>query len=174
MWVCGGRGKGFSRASVIQRDFILRLIEEFFMFLAKALGTFQKKDIPRAEASIDLAYRRFLGLSAEFAERTSIDSLLALFRVDPDRSASQCLIAAELMRARGMIRREQGTDEQAERLFLRAVAFYLESLPLPSQAETLAYQPGLREAYEGCKNRLGPDEIARITALLDPPGQERS
>ncbi len=158
---------------MIRRDFILRLIEEFFLFLARALGTFQKKDIPQAEASIDLAYRRFLGLSADFAERASLDSLLTLFRVDPDRAGPQCLIAAELMRARGLIRREEGRDDEAERLLLRALDLYLAALPLPDPTEHADYRPGMRMALDSVGHLLSREKTAQLLALLDQPREER-
>lgn len=158
---------------MIRRDFILRLIEEFFLFLAKALGTFQKKDIPQAEASIDLAYRRFLGLSADFAERATVDSLVALFRVDPDRAGAQCLIAAELMRARGLIRRAEGRNDEADRLLTKALDFYLSALPLPDPTDNADYRPGLRMAFESVGHLLSPDKAAQLRLLLAESSEER-
>ena len=108
---------------MINRDYILRMIEQLARFLQRALLMKEAKEYHESVAEIKKAGKMFLGLSPEAMDTLSDNDLLRLWSVGSDLDAEKCALAAQIFRTEGEIFEDQGD-------FDRAVASYQKSLGL--------------------------------------------
>ncbi|MBI3396754.1 MAG: hypothetical protein HY042_13030 [Spirochaetia bacterium] len=161
------------------RDFILRYIQLFFELVAKALGLFEKKDIVRAEQTIDLAFRQFVGYPLEMIEGMTPPGAAALLSTDPDRRKERLLLAGELLRCRAVIAQEQSNAEKTERAARLAAFLFLEASSMSGLPDIRDFALSLQRLAEFCSTYAvgDPDKTARIAQLghsLNEPGNTDS
>jgi hypothetical protein len=108
---------------VINRDYILRMIEQLSRFLANALLKKDAKEYTGAVTEIKKAGKMFLGLGPEAMDSLSDNDLIHLWRVAHDLDAEKCALAAQIFKAEGEVYEDEGDND-------KAVASYLKSLSL--------------------------------------------
>lgn len=101
---------------MLQRDYILRLIREFFAALARML---EKKEVEDRREAIKQMYEQFVGPYSLFHDATTAEVMDKLSEIDEEHRMAKIEMLAELYYA------EADTVGQPERDFLLGKAFDL-------------------------------------------------
>jgi len=110
---------------MIQRDYVLRLIEQFFILLRRILNHEQEQQYEQALGLIRRAYKTFLAADADFIDSQSADDLIATMRsglLGPEQIA----MAAKLLTEEAKIREGLEEDDEALDRRRKALRLYLE------------------------------------------------
>lgn len=172
-----------------QKDYILRLIEEFVQILAQVTGL---RRTGRLEAALDLLDRsaaRFAGLSLRQLDTLPWDSLRVLLTVGGSLDVQRSVFLAELRRLEGDIREERtgagaglSSSVLALRLYMEVVASRglqaleerrEQALELADRLRSQPLDPDVRLAlwrFELAAGRFGRAEDALFTVLDERPG----
>lgn len=105
---------------VFHRDYTIRLLQQFVMFLARLAG-FVKKDDPESIAlELESAFHNFLGLPRSLVLRMDADALLHMFSVTRELDANRVVVAGLLLREEADLARRLGSPDEADILDERA------------------------------------------------------
>ena len=113
---------------MINRDYILRMIEQLSRFLAKALLMKEGKEYLEAVTEVKKAGKMFLGLSPEAMDALSDKDLIQLWRVAKDLDAEKCALAAQIFKAEGEVYEDQGDNEKAVTSYLKSLSLLTETI----------------------------------------------
>jgi tetratricopeptide (TPR) repeat protein len=96
---------------MINRDYILRMIEQLSRALAKVLLYKEAGECQEAIGELKKVGKLFLGLSPEAMEVLTEHELLSLWSVGGDLDAEKCALAAQIFRTEGEVYEHQGNLE---------------------------------------------------------------
>jgi len=115
---------------MIRRDYILRMIEEFFQVLARIDALKKGQQWEKASGELDEGFRRLIGSGAESVARLTETELLALvIRGEPTLAVREkTLMLTALLKEAGDIAAEQGQAEAGRSCYLKGLHLLLESL----------------------------------------------
>ncbi|MBX7058966.1 MAG: hypothetical protein K1X75_12940 [Leptospirales bacterium] len=85
------------------RDYILHLIEQFVIALARAMGLLRDGDQLQARMALENMYRQYLGLPPETVQALGLGPLLALISADPDRFAERAYMLSGMLRLHALL-----------------------------------------------------------------------
>jgi hypothetical protein len=109
---------------MIERDYILRMIQMLTAALAKVLFHKDLKQYGEALREIDLAGEKFIGMKWEFLRTFSDDQLIGLLGYE--RQQDKMLAAAELLREETDILRLQGKEDEGAAQGMKAFSLFAE------------------------------------------------
>ncbi len=114
---------------MIEKDYLLRLIQQFTAVLAKIIFNKKIQNYDQAFVEIDKALNGLLGLTHADALSLPVDRLLQMLRESAGDFSEKCYVLAELLRQDGEIS-ELGHKNQflARQNYERSLFFYLETL----------------------------------------------
>lgn len=98
---------------MFQRDYILRMIEEFAKFLAAITGLKAGGNLEEALKKIDEAYNELLEVDPKMIKSLSEDEVLDYFQKEKKYDNQQLNMVAELLYQEGMIYVEEGDPVSA-------------------------------------------------------------
>ena len=110
---------------MIRRDYILRLIEQFFQIVKRIVGYRAEQRYGEALALVRQGYKSFLGADAEFVDRHSADELLDMMHSGL-LSAEQLVMAAKLLKEEAELIELLEAPEEARSRRLKALRLFLE------------------------------------------------
>jgi tetratricopeptide (TPR) repeat protein len=113
---------------MINRDYILRMIEQLSRFLQRALMMKDAKEYHESVAEIKKAGKMFLGLNPEAMDGLSDRDLVRLWSVGNDLDAEKCALAAQIFRAEGEIYEDQGNEEKAVGSYVKSLSLLVETI----------------------------------------------
>src|SRR5919199_2446042 len=118
---------------MMQRDYILRLIEQLGQVWASLYTLVTKGQLAEGLLLIDQALQRLLGFSLAEAEALSADDLIALIRLGSSRLeesiiADQLTVLASLLREAAEIYAIQGDTDRADNQRLKTLHLFLSVL----------------------------------------------
>ncbi|HEY6951915.1 MAG TPA: DUF6483 family protein [Bacteroidota bacterium] len=113
---------------MINRDYILRMIEQLSRFLAKALLMRDGKEYIEAVGEIKKAGKMFLGLNPEAMDALSDRDLIRLWSVGTDLDAEKCALAAQIFRVEGEIYESQGDFDRASDAYYKSFSLLTETI----------------------------------------------
>lgn len=115
---------GFARfrysVPVFHRDYTIRLLQQFVMFLARLAGFVKKNDPESIALELESAFHNFLGLPRNLVLRLDADALLHMFSVTGELDADRVVIAGLLLREEADLTRRLGSPDEAAILDERA------------------------------------------------------
>lgn len=153
---------------MMQRDYILRLIEQLGQVWAILYTLVSKGQIAEALLVIDQALQRLVGFSLAEAEALSADDLIALIRLSGSRLeesivADQLTVLASLLREAADAYAIQGDPDRADNQRLKALHLFLAALTGNGSPSS----PQVAEAVEPLLEQLSEYELpARVKDLL--------
>jgi len=98
---------------MFQRDYILRLIEEFGKFLTAITGLKLEGKLEEALKKIDESYNELLEIDPVMVKSLKNEEVLAFFQEEKQYDNQQLNMAAELLYQEGMIYVEEGDPVSA-------------------------------------------------------------
>jgi tetratricopeptide (TPR) repeat protein len=113
---------------MINRDYILRMIEQLSRFLQRSLLLKDAKQHLEAVTEVHKAGKMFLGLNPEAMGALSDNDLIHLWRVAKDLDAEKCALAAQIFKAEGEIYEDQGDNDKAVAAYLKSLSLLTETI----------------------------------------------
>jgi hypothetical protein len=132
---------------MIRRDYIIRMIEEFFQALARIKSLKGAKQWREADSSIDQEFGRLIGMDAKGVAQLSETELLArLVRGEPTLAVREkTLILATLLKEAGDVSAEQGRQDDSRMSYLKALHLLLDTLGRGEVFECPQFVPKVEE-----------------------------
>jgi hypothetical protein len=172
-----------------QKDYIIRMIEEFVQVMAEALGLRREGRLEAALSLLDRSAARFAGLSLRQLDALPWESLRTLLTVGGSLDVQRSVFLAELRRLEGEIRDERtgggagmSSSVLALRLYMEVVAARGFETLEERREHALALANRLRSApldtdvrlglwrFELATGRFGRAEDALFAVLDERPG----
>lgn len=115
------------------RDFIMRLIEQFFEVVRLLLKSRSERRWDLAERHIDYASRLLTGTDFWALTTMSVGDVLRMLQGAGGFEATRCTLVAELITEAGAVEIERDRTTRARHLFERADELYAASIPRPDE-----------------------------------------
>ena len=144
-----------------QRDYILRLFEEFGRALAQVLYHRQLKDYTAARNLIDEQCKQVLGVGIGFIHSVPEETLLSMLTSFGTLNTEKCWLLAVLLKAEGDIYQDQENSNESYYSYLKSLDLVLEVLLLDTTISSTDFVPEL----EGLLYKLSEYELPKRTRL---------
>jgi len=113
-----------------QRDYILRIAQEFGSALAQVLYKRQIKDYTAAHKLIDEQSKQIFGMGIGFMRSVPEETLLSMLTSFDTLDTEKCWLLAILLKAEGDIYEDQGNASESYYSYVRSLNLFLEVLLL--------------------------------------------
>jgi len=144
-----------------QRDYILRLFEEFGRALAQVLYQRQLKDYTAARNLIDEQCKQVLGVGIGFIHSVPEETILSMLTSLGTLNTEKCWLLAVLLKAEGDIYQDQENSNESYYSYLKSLDLFLEVLLLDTTTGSTDFVPEL----EGLLYKLSAYELPKKTRL---------
>ena len=128
-----------------QRDYILRMTEEFGSVLAQILYDKQIKDYAAAHKLIDEQSKQIFGMGIGFMQSVPEKTLLSMLTSFDALDTEKCWLLALLLKADGDIYEEQGNASESYYCYIRSLDLFLEVLQLERASSVKSIVPEIDE-----------------------------
>jgi hypothetical protein len=145
-----------------QRDYILRIAEEFGRALAQVLYNRQIQDYAAAHKLIDEQCKQVFGMGIGFMRSIPDETLLSMLTSFDTLNAEKCWLLAILLKAEGDIYQDQGNASESYYSYIRSLNLVLEVLLLDTTISGTGTVPELEDLL----SRLSDYELPASTWLL--------
>ncbi|HBP63644.1 MAG TPA: hypothetical protein DD730_05100 [Desulfosporosinus sp.] len=120
---------------MFQKDYIMRMIEQFTTALATIIGLKSADKIEEQQLVVNKALYDFTGLSEAAMETLSYKDLISLVSGFKEINPVKCYIMAELMKEKADVYERLGETDQAYNLYLKSFNIYVEVVLLNKSSE---------------------------------------
>ena len=110
---------------MVQKDYIMRIIEQFAKSLAKIAGYRVQQQHAEALENISEAFSLFVGLDSDMVAAMSDTELISLLKHDGVLDVRKCIFLAELLKEQGDVYDNQTESDDACDSRLKALSMYL-------------------------------------------------
>ena len=145
-----------------QRDYILRIAEEFGRALAQVLYNRQIQDYAAAHKLLDEQCKQAFGMGIGFMRSVPYETLLAMLTSFDSLDTEKCWLLAILLKAEGDIYQDQGNASESYYSYVRSLNLVLEVILRDTIINGTATVPELEELL----SRLSEFELPARTRLL--------
>lgn len=131
-----------------QQDYLLRMIEDLNLFMTRIIRLRREA---RPEEALDLLVgenSRISGIPPTLVYALSDDDLIQTLTARGALEAERCFALGELFREEGLVKEEQGEQDEASTRFSKAVRLYAEALRHATPEHEQITTAGLRETLE--------------------------
>jgi hypothetical protein len=147
-----------------QRDYILRITEEFGSVLAQILYDKQFKDYAAAHKLIDEQSKQIFGMGIGFMQSIPEETLLSMLTSFDKLDTEKCWLLALLLKAEGDIYEEQGHASESYYCNVRSLDLFLEVLLLDRASGEKSIIPEIDELLDRLRDYELP---VRTRSLLE-------
>jgi len=145
---------------MIQKDYIMRMIEQLSGVLIKILFNKQTKDYVQAFFEINSAYKNLLGLDPEYIKALSEDEIVGMLTSNGSIDAEKSIIIAELLREEAeIIELENGLNNTVFDMFHKSFYLYIEAIKCNSIYKQNEYLKKIDKIVEKMKEYELPGHI---------------
>lgn len=145
-----------------QRDYILRIAQEFGSVLAQVLYNRQIKDYAAAHKLIDEQSKQAFGMGIGFMRSVPEETLLSMLTSFDTLDTEKCWLLAILLKAEGDIYEDQGNTSESYYSYIRSLHLFLEVLLLGTASTDRNMVPEIDELL----SRLSDYDLPVKTRLL--------
>jgi hypothetical protein len=145
-----------------QRDYILRIAQEFGSVIAQVLYNRQSKDFTTAHKLIDEQSKQIFGMGIGFMRSVPDETLLSMLSSFDRLDTEKCWLLAILIKAEGDIYEDQGNTSESYYSYIRSLNLLLEVLLLGTNSSDRSIAPEL----DGLLARLSNYDLPMRTKLL--------
>ena len=145
-----------------QRDYILRIAQEFGSALAQVLYNRQIKDYAAAHKLIDDQSKQAFGMGIGFMRSVPEDTLLSMLTSFDTLDTEKCWLLAILLKAEGDIYEDQGNASESYYSYIRSLNLFLEVLLLGTTSSDRSIVPEI----DDLRSRLSDYDLPMRTRLL--------
>src|ERR1051326_2187608 len=132
---------------MVRRDYILRMIEEFFQALSRIKSLKKSEHLQEADVAVGQEFQRLIGMDAQAVARISETELLALIvRGEPTLAVREkTLMVATLLKEAGDVWTEQGRQDEGRICHLKGLHLLLDTLARGEVFECPQFVPKVEE-----------------------------
>ncbi|HXL36319.1 MAG TPA: hypothetical protein VN954_03855 [Ktedonobacteraceae bacterium] len=145
-----------------QRDYILRIAQEFGSVLAQVLYNRQIKDFSAAHKLIDEQSKQVFGMGIGFMRSVPEQTLLSMLTSFDMLDTEKCWLLAILLKAEGDIYEDQGNASESYYSYIRSLNLFLEVLLLRTNSSGRSIVPEIDDLLA----RLSDYDLPKRTKLL--------
>ena len=145
-----------------QRDYILRIAQEFGSALAQVLYNRQIKDYAAAHKLIDEQSKQVFGMGIGFMRSVPEETLLSMLTSFDNLDTEKCWLLALLLKAEGDIYEDQGNASESYYSYIRSLNLFLEVLLLGTTSSDRSIVPEI----DDLRSRLSDYDLPMRTRLL--------
>ena len=132
-----------------QRDYILRIAQEFGSVLAQVLYNRQIKDFSAAHKLIDEQSKQVFGMGIGFMRSVPEQTLLSMLTSFDTLDTEKCWLLAILLKAEGDIYEDQGNASESYYSYIRSLNLFLEVLLLGTTSSGRSIVPEIEDLLSG-------------------------
>ena len=147
---------------MFQKDYIMRMIEQFTTALATIIGLKSANKIEEQQLVVDKALYDFTGLSESAMETLSYKDLISLVSGFKEINPVKCYIMAELMKEKADVFERLGQTDQAYNLYLKSFSIYADVLLLNQSSEL---EPNFKTIHQTI-NKIKQFPLPKETQIL--------
>lgn len=155
---------------MLQRDYVLRLIEQFARALAKVVGLRKGGELEAARAELAELAQAFLGVEATLFLSLSEEQVLSLFTVDGVPDSARLMVARDLLMEQAAIEVQLGRMERGRVYLERALNLSLEVLTLDPRLRTPDYIGESTRLLESLGDGLAVPTLIRLIKYNEAMG----
>jgi hypothetical protein len=145
---------------MIQKDYIMRMIEQFVDSLASIIRTRIAGKYEQAFEEIQLASQCYLSTDISSLIHYTPQQLLDFFREDSSKlDTEKGIICADLLQELALISEEKDFLNVSLRLKILSLNLYLSIIPLDKQFQTEEYMGKITNLTDGLDEQLLPREV---------------
>jgi hypothetical protein len=159
---------------MVRRDYILRMIEEFFQALSRIKSLKGGQQWQEANAGINGEFQRLMGIDAETVAQLSETELLAhIVRGEPTLAVREkTLMMATLLKEAGDLLTEQRREEEGRKSYLKGLHLLLDTLGRGEVFECPKFVPKVEEFVVALGESVLPLETqARLMQHYERTGE---
>ena len=145
-----------------QRDYILRIAQEFGRALAQVLYNREIQDYAAAHALIDEQSKQVFGMGIGFMRSVPEETLLSMLTSFDTLDTEKCWLLAILLKAEGDIYEDQGNTSESYYSYIRSLNLFLEVLLLGTTSSDRSIVPEIDDLL----SRLSDYDLPMRTRLL--------
>ena len=145
-----------------QRDYILRIAQEFGSALAQVLYSRQIKDYTAAHKLIDEQSKQVFGMGIGFMRTVPEETLLSMLTSFDTLDTEKCWLLAILLSTEGDIFEDQGNTSESYYSYIRSLNLFLEVLLLGTNSSDRNIVPEIDDLL----SRLSDYDLPIRTKLL--------
>ena len=145
-----------------QRDYILRIAQEFGSVLAQVLYNRQIKDFTAAHKLIDEQSKQVFGMGIGFMRSVPEQTLLSMLTSFDMLDTEKCWLLAILLKTEGDIYEDQGNASESYYSYIRSLNLFLEVLLLGTTSSGRSIVPEIEDLL----SRLSDYDLPIRTKLL--------
>ncbi len=145
-----------------QRDYILRIAQEFGSALAQVLYNRQIKDYAAAHKLIDEQSKQVFGMGIGFMRSVPEETLLSMLTSFDTLDTEKCWLLAILLKAEGDIYEDQGNASESYYSYVRSLNLFLEVSLLGTTSSDRSIVPEIEDLL----SRLSDYDLPIRTNLL--------
>ncbi len=145
-----------------QRDYILRIAQEFGRALAQVLYNREIKDYTAAHTLIDEQCKQIFGMGIGFMRSIPEETLLSMLTSFDTLDTEKCWLLAILLKAEGDIYEDQGNASESYYSYIRSLNLFLEVLLLGTTSSGRSIVPEIEDLL----SRLSDYDLPIRTKLL--------
>lgn len=136
------------------KDYTIRLLQQFIVFLAKLVGLKTSKDPEVILIQLEDAYRQFTGFDARMIRSLTAESLIRLFSASGEPDYNRIVITASLLKEDASVHISIGNTSEAEQMIEKARILLLNCKEAVMAGELKEHY---RKLHQELENRAGPD-----------------
>jgi Family of unknown function (DUF6483) len=145
-----------------QRDYILRIAQEFGSVLAQVLYNRQIKDFAAAHKLIDEQSKQVFGMGIGFMRSVPEETLLSMLTAFDMLDTEKCWLLAILLKAEGDIYEDQGNASESYYSYIRSLNLFLDVLLLGTNNSDRSVVPEIDDLLA----RLSDYDLPKRTGVL--------
>ncbi|MDI6803241.1 MAG: DUF6483 family protein [Bacteroidota bacterium] len=123
---------------MLQRDYIMRMIEQLNKVLSKILFNKEVKQFENALGEIQTSGENFLGFKWKMIEQLSDQDIIALLKIGGELNVGKTIVIASLLKEEADILELLGKEDKSWRTYLKAFSLFVEILMIETTDEIVA------------------------------------
>jgi hypothetical protein len=159
-------------ASMIERDYIMRMLNMMIAMLVRMIGYKNKKEYPEALLDIQVTGKTLLGIDRSLVDQFSVPQLMQLFGSDLSVAVPKAYVLGVLLKEEADIRELMSDPAAAEDIYGKSLSLLMETY-LSAGAPVEPRHPELADAIldKLSRRQLSPDILERIFRYEEAMGR---
>ena len=154
---------------MFEKDYIMRIVQQFVEFIIRIMFNVKKGNMQQARMDLEAAAERFLGLRIELILGLRNQNLVDLLSANGELDVQKAYFTAQLLFCEASVRDADGRKDAAA-VYVQALELFLLSLPRMKEVLEEDDAPGVDQVLAALGDRPIPLETSR---MLIPYFEER-
>jgi tetratricopeptide (TPR) repeat protein len=144
---------------MIERDYLMRMINILTRMLARILLLKDKREFPKALADIQTTSKMLLGIDQDLLGRLSTSQIMQLFGSDLTVAVPKSYVVAVLFKAEADVRTLMAEQDEPAHLYIRSLTLLLDTLEWANEPIEPDHLQTIEEVLESTRTLSFPAEL---------------